>query len=81
MKDAHNQNAIIDLAVENRMTAGFYFSVAGPDMARITPNVGKFRQHLERPMYSQNISFSASKSPLSQRAVGNSLNGGVCLTR
>ena len=52
MKDAYDQNAFLGLAVENRMTTGFYFSVAGPDMARIAPDVGKVRQHLERPMYS-----------------------------
>jgi hypothetical protein len=40
MKDAHNHDAILGLAVENRMAGGLYFSVTRPDMARITPKVG-----------------------------------------
>jgi hypothetical protein len=32
VKDAHDQNAIVGLAVEKRMAGGFYLSVAGTDM-------------------------------------------------
>lgn len=63
VKDAHDQNAISGLTVENRMAGGFYLSVTGPDIAGITSEVGKRHQHLERFMQIQNAFFSACLSP------------------
>ena len=81
VKDAHDQNAISGLTVENRMAGGFYLSVTGPDIAGITSEVGKRHRHMERFMQIQNAFFSPLQSQLSQRRFGNGLNIGVCFTR
>src|ERR1700692_3050889 len=64
MKNAHNQNAIRGLAVENRMTGGFDLLIAEPDIARVASEVGKRRQPLEGCMQPQDVLFRADEAPL-----------------
>lgn len=81
MKDANNQDAILDLAVEYRMTGGFDPSIAEPDMACIASQVGKRRQSLERGMQPQDIRLGTDEAPLPQRGFGDLFNVGVSFTR
>jgi hypothetical protein len=81
MKDSHNQDTILGLAVENRMANRFYLSIVGPDMARVASEVGKLRQHSECFVQPQNVFLSPGEAPFLQRGFGDSLNVVVSSTR
>jgi hypothetical protein len=63
VKNAHDQDAVPGLAVENRVAGGFDLSVTGADVARIAPEVGKFGQPLESVVQILDLLFSVGEAP------------------
>ncbi len=81
MENAHNQHTVAGLAIKYRMTGGFDLSVARPDIACFTSEVGKCRQYAENFMQNQNVLFGLGKGSAFNRGFSNCDDVGIGLGR
>ena len=72
--DAHDQDAILGLAVVDRMACGLDLAIVGLDIARVAPKVWKFRQHSERFVQPNTVLLGPGEAPSLQGERGNRLD-------
>lgn len=59
------------------MARGFDLSISWPDIACVTPEVGKFRQHTERFVQPQNVFLGLGEAPSLQRGYSDGFDVGI----